>query len=101
MISKPADFDQVLSVTLKDRQVIPEELDRGIAVVFERDNTVSQRLEPGQDVQQGRAEFLSPTSQALFDVQIQSGIEYYFEEGELMMPATFDDTNEERKSDFL
>lgn len=26
--------------------------------------------------------------------------EFYFEEGELMMPATFDDTAEERKSGF-
>jgi hypothetical protein len=31
---------------------------------------------------------------------IQAVREFYFEEGELMMPATFDDTAEERKSGF-
>src|SRR3954452_5428300 len=98
MISKPADFDQILSVTVKDHQVTPEELDRGIVVTFERSNTASQRLEQGQEAQQGRAEFLSPTGQAPFSAQIQAGTEYYFEEGELMMPATFDQTDEERKA---
>ena len=31
---------------------------------------------------------------------VQAVREFYFEEGELMMPATFDDTPEERKSAF-
>jgi len=100
MISKPPDFDQILSVTMTNHQVTAEELDRGIAVVFERDNTALQRLKPGQEVQQGRAEFLSPTRLLGFDAQIQAGDEYYFEEGELMIRPNFEPTDEERKSGF-
>jgi hypothetical protein len=101
MINKPPDFDQVLSVNITGHEFTPDELGAGIEISFsDRNNTARERLKPGQQPQQAKAEFLSPTRASPFELQVQPGIEYYFEEGELAMPPTFDQTEEEKKSGF-
>jgi len=101
LISKPPDFDQILSVKAIGHQISPGELDRGIKVIFaDRRNTASERLEPGQQPQQPRTEFLLPTRELPFDLQVQPVKEFYFEEGELSMPPNFRQTDEEKKSGF-
>jgi hypothetical protein len=101
LIGNPPDFDQILSVKLMGRQLTATELDHGVEIVVEgRGNTPLERLKPGQQPQRARAEFLSPTRALPFEVQVQPDVEYYFEEGELATPPTFDQTDEERRSGF-
>jgi hypothetical protein len=101
MIDKPPNFDQILSVKLIGRQPTITELNRGIKILVEgRGNTPLERLKPGQQPQRARAEFMLPTRALPFDVQVQPDVEYYFEEGELAMPPTFEQTEEERRSSF-
>ena len=100
MISGPPDFDHIVAVSAPDHRFTAEELARGVSVVFERDNKASQRLRPGEPALVGRVEFLSPTRQPGFEVQVRPELEYYFEEGELAVPASFDPTEEEVKAGF-
>jgi hypothetical protein len=100
LISGPPDFDQIVSASVPDHTFTAEELGRGITVTFERENAAAQRLRPGEPSSQGRIEFLSPTRQPGFEVRVRPEVEYYFEEGELAMPASFDPTAEEAKAGF-
>jgi hypothetical protein len=100
LISGPPDFDQIVAVSVPDHRFTAEELRPGVSVVFERDNAASQRLRPGEPALVGRVEFLSPTRQPGFEVQVRPELEYYFEEGELAVPASFDPTEEEVKAGF-
>jgi hypothetical protein len=80
VIAAPPDFDQVLSVTIENPPT-PDELARGVRVSLpDRSNTAAQRIREGEKFQaQGHAagahQFLS--------LDIQAGLEYYLEEGEL------------------
>jgi hypothetical protein len=98
LITKPPDFDQILSVKVLDHEFTNEELDRGVTIVFrDRDNTASQRI---KEEQQTQGELRVSDANQLLVLRIGAGTEYYFEEGELAMPATFDQTPEEAKSGF-
>lgn len=97
-IVKPPDFDQILSVKMTDRQFTEEEFMRGVAVVFaDKRNTATERITANQKTQ-GR--FHVTGAHEFLNLQLQSGTEYYFEEGELAMPAKFDQTPQERKAGF-
>jgi hypothetical protein len=98
MITKPPDFDQVVSVQVSGHSFTAEELNRGVSVIFpDRDNAAPQRL---KEMQQARGEAQVAGADKGFDVQVQAGTEYYFEEGELAMPPIFAQTPEEAKSGF-
>ena len=98
-ISKPPDFDQVLSVKLAGRNFTDEELSRSLRVEIPgRANTALKRLKEGQQVSGAildRRAARTPTG-----LRVQVGTEFYFEEGELRIPATFDATAEEKSSGF-
>lgn len=101
VIARPPDFDQILSVKI-DNPPSDEELSRGVSVVIQnRENSASSRIQEkekltGQGHVTGAHQFLQ--------LQIQAGVEFYFEEGELssskMTDEMFDPTPEERKAGF-
>jgi hypothetical protein len=98
MITKPPDFDQIVSVKVADHPFTEEELSRGVSVIFpDRDNTASQRIKENQ---QAPGQFQVTGTPQIFGSAVQAGVEYYFEEGELAMPATFEQTPEEAKAGF-
>jgi hypothetical protein len=98
LITKPPDFDQIVGVKAVGHRFTDEELGSGVRVLLpERSNTAAQRIKENE---QAKAHFqVAHTSQAL-DLPLQAGTEYYFEEGELAMPAVFSQTAEEKKSGF-
>jgi hypothetical protein len=97
-IAMPPDFDQVLSIKAEGHEVTAEELDRGMEVVFsDRQNAASQRLREGEALS-GRG--LVTGAHQFLDLRIKADVELYFEEGELLVPPTMDQTPEERKSGF-
>jgi hypothetical protein len=97
-IVKPPDFDQILSVKITDNHFTDDELRRGVTVVFpKRKNTATQRLKENQ---QAQGQFHVTGAHQFHDLQVQAGTEYYFEQGELAMPAKFTATAEERKAGF-
>ena len=97
-ITKPPDFDQVLSVSASDHSFTDQELGSGMHVVFERPNSISQRFSVNQEavgqVRPGKGP--GPT----LKVRFKAGSEFYFEEGELRVPAVFEQTAAERKAGF-
>jgi len=98
VITKPPDFDQIVSVKVADHSFTNEELNREVNVIFpNRDNTASQRIKENQ---QAPGKFQVIGTPQSFESAVQAGIEYYFEEGELAMPATFDQTPEEARAGF-
>ena len=79
VITKPPDFDHVLSVRLLDHKFSAEELRQGVRLTFPgRANTAAQRLTEGPVT----AEVIAPGPDTA-TVQIQRRSEIYFEEGEL------------------
>jgi hypothetical protein len=98
LITKPPDFDQILSVKTVGHQFTDEELARGVRVlVHDRANTATQRIKENE---QAEAQFQVANAPQALNLPVQAGTEFYFEEGELAMPAIFDQTPEERKSGF-
>ncbi len=98
-ITAPPDFDQVLSVGVSDRSFTDEELRKGMRVVFKRPNSIAQRL---MEKQEAVGEVLdgSGTSSPL-TARFKAGTEFYFEEGELRVPAVLEETTAaERKAGF-
>ncbi|HJW38162.1 MAG TPA: hypothetical protein VJ420_06065 [Candidatus Udaeobacter sp.] len=97
-IIKPPDFDQIVSVMIPDSHFTDDELRRGISVVFQdRKNTASRRL---KETQQAGGQFHVSGAHQFLKLQVQSGTELYFEQGELRVPARFGATSEEKKSGF-
>jgi hypothetical protein len=93
-IFAPPDFDQVLSITFSGSRPSEKELAEELRLVIPgRKNVAADRLREKQAVEAllriGTAE---PRK-----VQIVTGTQFYFEEGELLVPPTFDPTAEERK----
>jgi hypothetical protein len=92
-IVKPPDFDQIIAVKVSGPSLTPGELGAAIRLAIPlKKNTSADRLREGEEA---TAEFADGRK-----LTIQAVREFYFEEGELMMPATFKDTAEERKSGF-
>jgi hypothetical protein len=97
VVGAPPDFDQILSVTIEDPPAA-EDLDRGVRVVFlDRVNSAADRIKEKESVQgQGHA----AGAHQFLALQIKACVEFYFEEGELSSPPTFDPTAEEKKAGF-
>jgi hypothetical protein len=97
-ITEPPDFDQILSVKVDGDRFTDEELDHGVEVVIpDRDNFSPQRIKEKEAVS-GRGHVTG--AHQFLNLRIQANLEFYFEEGELFIPPTFDQTPEERKSGF-
>jgi len=106
-IAGPPDFDQVISVKVKGGpQFTDEQLANGIKAIFAgRPNTAKTRLKEGQNVlgmsqPAGTDGKPLPGSHAK-PLEVEVVKEFYFEEGELRIPPTFDPTLEEKNSGFL
>jgi hypothetical protein len=99
LITKPPDYDQILSVQIPSHEFTDEELRLGISLVFpERANSASERLREGE---QAVAEAqLAGEDTTRTQIQVEVGIEYYFEEGELRLSPVFTSTEEEIAAGF-
>lgn len=81
LITRPPDFDQVMSVSQIDRNFTNEELSEGAPIIFPgKRNTPAQRIKPaiqviGQVKQTGAG--------AAKTVKLRPGVQFYFEAGEL------------------
>jgi hypothetical protein len=94
-IMAPPDFDQVFSATIPGRQFTESELSRDVRVAFpDRKNVVADRLREGEKVS-GSLIVPGDKSAAATRIDLQATREFYFEEGELLVPHTFDPTPEE------
>jgi hypothetical protein len=97
-ITRPPDFDQILSVRVDGHAFTDGELARGVEVTFSNlADTPLQRIKQGQSA---TGEFHVAGAHQVLNLPIRAGTEFYFEEGELQMPHTFDDTNEEIRAGF-
>jgi hypothetical protein len=105
-ITKPPDFDQVLSIGFEPenlsesfqdaiRSALQEGREMGI---HSRSNTVSDRLQPGERLTAGSYLVFQTFHGWWADVVVLVNTELYFEEGELRLPATFSETEEEKRS---
>lgn len=91
------DFDQFLSVKLSGGAELTEkDLAQDIRVIVPaRKNLVAERLREKQRVEATLR--IGSSGATGSKVQIETGIEFYFEEGELLVPPTFAPTSEEKK----
>jgi hypothetical protein len=97
LISKPPDFDQILSVQISGHEFTDEQLSLGVPVVIPaKQNVAAERIHENEQVL-GRVQNQGATGQ---EIKLQAGIEFYFEEGELFSKADFDQTPEEKKAGF-
>ena len=96
-IAKPNDFDQIISIKIVGQSFSDEELRAGSRIVFSnRRNTAKERLkEKVSDTGMLQIPGAAPRS-----VRVEVVREFYFEEGELFLPPTFEPTAEEKKSGF-
>ena len=96
LITKPNDFDQIISIKM-DQPFSDTELRKGRRVVFNRGNTAKERLkENAKDT--GMIQIPGAASRS---VSVEVVKEFYFEEGELFLPPILlKSTEEERKSSF-
>jgi hypothetical protein len=97
LITKPNDFDQIISIKTIDQSFSDEELREGRRIVFSnRGNTAKERLkEKASDTGALQVPGAAPRT-----VRVEVVREFYFEEGELSLPPDFKSTAEERKSGF-
>jgi hypothetical protein len=99
-ITRPPDFDQVLSVKVVGHQFADEELRHGVRVTIPgRVNAIHQRLRSNEEVR-GEIQLSVGGAPGILNIQLETGVEFYFEEGELRSPETFDQTMEERSAGF-
>lgn len=97
-ISAPPDFDQIISVRVTGRQFADDELGRGIEIGFAgRANSAKTRI---KETEKASAAFVLSPGGVQKPLTVEVVREFYFEEGELFMPPTFDPTAEEKKSGF-
>jgi len=96
LITSPPDFDQIFSVQVPEHQFTDAQLGKGVRVVFpDRENSVPSRIREGQEA----AGEIS-VGGAAKRIQVKASREFYFEEGELRVPAAFGTTAEERSAGF-
>jgi hypothetical protein len=92
-IVKPPDFDQILSVTVDGLKLTDTELGNAIRISIPlKKNSPAERLKEGEQAQAQIADGRT--------LSVRAVREFYFEEGELRMPATFSTTAEEKKAGF-
>lgn len=92
----PPDFDQVLSVTVRNDDPTAPDVGNGVRVIVPgRKNVVTERLREKQQVEATLG--ANPSTSANRKVQLEVGPQIYFEEGELRVPPTFKPTTEEKR----
>lgn len=97
-IVKPPEFDQLLSVMITGRTFTDEQLSQGLRVsVSGKANTAPTRL---KEEETADATVTIPSESSAVNVKLRGVREFYFEEGELLIPPTFDQTPEEKKAGF-
>ncbi len=100
LISAPPDFDQVLPVRIAGNAAPDGEVERGVRVTIrDRANTIGERLKANETVAAEAHLTGGPDAQTI-EVQLEARRECYLEEGELLSPANFDQTAEERSAGF-
>jgi hypothetical protein len=81
LITRPPDFDQVMSISQIDRKFTNEELSKGASIIFTgKTNTPAQRIKPAQQAI-GQVKQAGEGSAKMVKVRI--GTQFYFEAGEL------------------
>jgi hypothetical protein len=96
LIAAPPDFDQIISVRLTGQKFSDAELSRGIAITFPgKANSSTERIREKAHVAGTTIGGSNPKP-----VQVDVLREFYFEEGELSVPAKFRPTAEEKRSGF-
>ena len=112
LLSKPPDFDQILSVKDTDKQFTDYWLSQDLRlrdqrspflkIAFPLRNLPTARLKPNQE-QDSVGTFFKPSGDVRtipVAAKIKVGTEYYFEEGELRAPPEFATTPAERAAGF-
>ncbi len=86
MITRPPDFDQVLSVQVGNHQFTDEDLLHGVRVVFPgRANTISSKIKEGEQLL-GKGRVVGQDAPGGRDLPVGAGIELYFETEDLAGP---------------
>ena len=99
-ISKPPDFDQIASVKIDGHTFTDAELSTGIRIAIPGSpDSAQQRLRENSPAA-GEALIGGAKPPAPLKLQVTALREFYFEEGELLLPPTFDATAEEQASGF-
>jgi hypothetical protein len=100
LITRPPDFDQILSVRIAGQAPTDEELRQGVRMsIAGKANTIEQRLSAGERVG-GELQHAGGSASAPTTIQLEVVAEIYFEEGELRSPPVFDPTAAERAAGF-
>jgi hypothetical protein len=85
VITRPPDFDQILSATLNGHLLDDKELREGFVVTFPgRKNTIPERIEEGERLS-GEVQFDRENGATTCHVEVAAQTEFYFEAGELAM----------------
>lgn len=93
-IFAPPDFDHVVKVNAISVNLTDPDLEQAVHISFpDRKNLARERLREGQRVEG----MLRIGSGAPTKVQVEVGNRIYFEHGELLVPHTFDPTEEEKR----
>ena len=92
-INKPPDFDQVLSVKVDGHSFTDAELSKGLEVAIQgKPNQASDRVKVAQQV----TGLMQTADARTLKFNLKADKEIYFEEGELLVPPTFEDTKLEQ-----
>ena len=83
VITRPPDFDQVLSVRIDDLRLSAEEMSQGVAVTIpDRTNSVANRVQEGERLV-GKVQRADSTHGDVIELQLEVGTEYYIETEDL------------------
>lgn len=100
LITKPPDFDQILSVDVMGHPFSDEDLRQGLRVVISsRANTAPDRIKEGEEVT-GELHLPGQGVTATVTIQLVGNTEFYFEEGELGEQFSMKQTPEEKAAGF-
>jgi hypothetical protein len=100
VITRPPDFDQILGVRVSSGALTADDLKRGVRIkILGRANTPQTRIKAGEQVL-GQAQLPDAQAGQPLELQLEAGTEFYFEEGELRLPMTMDQTPEEKAAGF-
>ena len=86
----------MLAVTVTGVELTEKDLATDLHVAIPaRKNLVSERLREHERVEATLR--IGPPGSPTTKVQLETGLQFYFEEGELLVPPTFEPTTEEKK----
>jgi hypothetical protein len=82
VITRPPDFDQVISLKVAGHTFTDEELGQGVQVIFPgRTNAISDRLQ--QQQLSGNIQVKGNNASDLVELKVEADVEFYFETGDL------------------